>query len=249
MAVLGLCLSVLFVSVIVSTPIVHGQSLRRHHGHHSHPNYYDFEESVSRDLSGRLENDLVYGDSYRRKSDSHGYPRFLNRLRNYEPLRRQNDLRRYDDNGHEASSTRLFARRKRHNKHNVNTNYKVPTDEIKRDMIEDQIRNHENARGLHEVSYEVEVRKAQNSTTCSYTVEYIPIPANRRTRVPKNLQHVRCNHAGRSCQGADHYRCIQTYSNIEVSYGDGYRETIKIYVGCVCADYVLLKESPWPIDN
>lgn len=137
----------------------------------------------------------------------------------------------------------FFARRKRHNK----PSYRTFTNESKRDLISESHENHAQ-RGLR-APIEVEVKKAQNSTTCSYTVESIPIPDNRSTRVPRNLEHVRCNHAGKSCQGADHYCCIQTYSNIEVSYDDGYRETIKIYVGCVCADYILVRESLLPIDN
>jgi len=250
MAVLVLCLSVLFVSVIANTPIVHGRSLRQHHGHHSHPNYYDFEESASQDPSGRLEDDLVYNDSYKRKPESHEYSRILNRLRNREPSRRQ-DLRRYDVDGYEGSSVRFFARKKRHNKH---VKYETLTEENKRDLTADKISRIDDQEFLHNggdlhTSYEMEVKAAQNSTICSYTVESIPIPHIRGTRQPKDLEHVRCNHIG--CQDADPYCCIQTYRNVEVSYGDGYRETIKIYVGCVCAHRhrVLLTESQLPINE
>lgn len=100
-----------------------------------------------------------------------------------------------------------------------------------RDRRFDRLRSGESG-GFHTI-FELEVKEAQNSSICNYTVE--SIPDTRGSRVPKNLEHVRCNHIGSSCQGTGTYCCIQTYRNIDVSYGDGDKETIKLYVGCVCA--------------
>lgn len=242
MAILNItfCISVFVACVIVSTPLVQGRSLRRRHGHHSHSNYYNLEESLPRDLSKRLEDDLEYYRDYYGQTKKREYPQVLDRSSEYEDseeqvspslppflpryeneyssrgresLRRKEDsLRKYDDFD---VFSRIVARRKRHNKQRgSNGRY--------------QDKNY------HYDSFEMEVKVAQNHSICNYTVESIPDQSG-GSRIPRDLEHVRCNHLGSRCQGTSTYCCIQTYRNIEVSYGNGHNETMKLYVGCVCA--------------
>lgn len=274
MAIFGVefCLSVLIACIIVSTPFVQGRSLRRRHGHHSHSDYYNLDESLPRDLSRRLEDDLEH---YR---DFHGqtkipkleYPQVLDRSSEYEDSedrvspsfrrykheydsRGRESLRRKEDSLHDdfnALSMR-FVRRKRYNKHDSVTHQK--------NNEPSKINLKLNARYDYrvklypdkndEASFELEVKEAQNRSVCNYTVE--SIPDTRGSRVPKNLEHVRCNHIGSSCQGTGTYCCIQTYRNIEVSYGNGDKETMKLYVGCVCALQVFnnIQEPRLPIND
>ncbi|KYN39128.1 hypothetical protein ALC56_06554 [Trachymyrmex septentrionalis] len=242
------CLPVLVAYVIVNIPLVQGRSLRRRHGHHSHLNYYNFEESLPRDLSGRrLDDDLEYYHDFQGRKKSREYPQVLDRSLAYGedseervPMSFHRYKHEYDSrdrgslrkdfprkhNDFNALSMRFVARRKRHNKFGTVASYHRfnPRDVTWR--FEDELR-------VQEKVFELEVKQAQNSSICNYTVE--SIPDTRGTRVPKDLEHVRCNHIGSSCQGTGTYCCIQTYRNIEVSYGDGDTETMKLYVGCVCA--------------
>ncbi|KYQ58215.1 hypothetical protein ALC60_02635 [Trachymyrmex zeteki] len=238
------CLPVLVAYVIVNIPLVQGRSLRRRHGHHSHPNYYNFEESLPRDLSGRLDDDLEYYRDFHRQKKSREYPQVLDRSLEYEdseervPMSfrrhkheygsrdreslRKDYLRKHD---FDALSMRFVARRKRHDKRTVVNYHKFNPEDVTWQF--------ENQPRMQEKLFELEVKQAQNSSICNYTVE--SIPDTRGSRVPKDLEHVKCNHIGSSCQGTGTYCCIQTYRNIEVSYGDGDTERMKLYVGCVCA--------------
>ena len=233
------CLPVLVVYVIVNISLIQGRSLKRRHGHHSHLNYYNFEESPPRDLSRHLDDDDFQGQKKSRE-----YPQVLDRFLEYEdseervPMSfrrykhdsrdreslRKDFLRKHND--FDALSMKFVARRKRHNKFGTVANYHKfnPKDVTWR--FEDELR-------VQEKVFELEVKQAQNSSICNYTVE--SIPDTRGSRIPKDLEHVKCNHIGSSCQGTGTYCCIQTYRNIEVSYGDGDTETMKLYVGCVCA--------------
>ncbi|XP_020296654.1 uncharacterized protein LOC109861426 [Pseudomyrmex gracilis] len=225
----GLCLFGFFACVIVSMPIVQGRSPRRYHRHHySHPNYYDFAESHNSE----------YHDSYE-PAEKRGYPRdVLNHFSGNEEQilfpRRYNlrDLiqhRQKTRNIDASSSMKLVARRKRHNKHGGKLAYQVGFTEPDREITQWQ-----HDRDMEkQLRLEFEVKEAQNKSICNYTVE--TIPDTRGSRVPRNLENVKCNHIGSDCQGSASC-CVQTYKNIEVSYGDGYRETMKIYVGCVCAN-------------
>lgn len=267
----GFCLPVLVACVIVSIPFVQGRSLRRRHGHHSHSDYYNLEELLPRHLTGRLEDDLdfSYGQTKRRqvlgRSSEHEdseerVPPFFHRYKHEygskgrESLRRKEDfLRKHDDV--DALSMGYVARRKRHNKKGRTVSYQRISEQDKTNLSRQ--RNHRFDRlhsgesgGFHAI-FELEVKEAQNSSICNYTVE--SIPDTRGSRVPKDLEHVRCNHIGSSCQGTGTYCCIQTYRNIDVSYGDGDKETIKLYVGCVCAlqdlNSVQVVESQLPIND
>lgn len=230
------CILVVLTCVIVSTTLVQGRSLRRRHGHHALSDY--LEKSLPRDLSERLEDDLeyypdFYGQAKKRKhaqlldhSEYEEYedleervPPFLLRYehedgsRGRESLRRKEDfLLKHDD--FDAFS-RIVARRKRNNKHGGMRNQDKRNLQHRRNFLE------------------MEVKMAQNRSICNYTVESVPDLYG--SRIPRNLEHVRCNHLGSSCQGTNSYCCIQTYKNIEVSYGNGHNETMKLYVGCVCA--------------
>lgn len=154
--------------------------------------------------------------------------------RNYqESPRTSAEGSRYEDEGS------LDVRKIHHNRH---SNYRRASKEQRARELD----------LLHEKSlnkfYELEVREAQNSSVCNYTVE--SIPDDRGTRTPKLLEHVKCNHAGSNCLGASTHCCIQTYKKIKVSYGDGDSEVLKLYVGCVCAlRQVLLRESKLHIDD
>lgn len=253
---IGLCLPVLF-ACIVSMSIVQGRNLRRRHNHHSHPDYYlDFEESIPRDLSRRFEDDLEYQqDLYRRPMERRESSRILDRpveyeeqtplphrkhmydLRNYAESVRKNEARKQED-AIEDALTRFIVRRKRHNRHSGTVSYQKFSDQDRRDLEiskRRQLELYTSTTGGLRASFELEVKEAQNSSICNYTVESIPIPYN-RTRMPKDLEHIRCNYAGSSCQDTGNYCCIQTYRYIEVSYDNGEdREKMKIYVGCVCA--------------
>lgn len=274
MAVFGvrLCLPVLFACV-VSMSVVQGRNLRRRHNHHSHSDYYpNFEESMPRDLSRPLEDDLEYQqDPYRRQMERRESSRVLDRStkyeerlpsshrykhvydpRNYaESLRRKDEIRRQEDIIEDAS-TKFVVRGKRHNGHSGTVNYQIFSAQDKWDL-EQQIKQHTSTNSGLRASFELEVKEAQNSSICNYTVE--SIPDIRGTRTPKNLQHVKCNHAGSSCQNTGTYCCIQTYSYIDVSYGNGENREkmkMKIYVGCVCARRelnALVTESVLPIDD
>lgn len=274
MAIFGVrfYLSALVACIIVSTPLVQGRSLRRRHGHHSHLDYYNLEESLPRDLSGHLEDDLEdYRDSYG-QAKRRGYPEDLDRFSEYEDSehrvpsfrryrheydsRDRESLRRKEDFPHkhddfDALSTGFIARRKRHNKHDSNVIYQRINEQNKKNP---RLSGHRN-RGFelfssgNDNSFELELKVAQNRSICNYTVE--SIPDTRGSRVPKDLEHVRCNHIGSSCQSTGTYCCIQTYRNIEVSYGNGEKETMKLYVGCVCALQAFngVQESQLPINN
>jgi len=131
-----------------------------------------------------------------------------------------------------------FVRRKRYNKHDSVTHQKSnEPSKINLKLNGQYGYRFERSSKNDEAFFELEVREAQNKSVCNYTVE--PIPDRRGSRVPRNLEHVKCNHIGSSCQGTDTYCCIQTYKNIEVSYDNGDKETMKLYVGCVCALQVL----------
>lgn len=85
---------------------------------------------------------------------------------------------------------------------------------------------------LYNRHFEIEVREAQNSSLCNYTVIPIPDPGG---RIPRELEHVKCNHVGSRCQDEGTYCCLQTYRNMQVAYKDGKSDTIKVYSGCVCS--------------
>lgn len=85
---------------------------------------------------------------------------------------------------------------------------------------------------LYNHLFEVEVREAQNSSLCNYTIIPIPDPGG---RIPRELEHVKCNHVGSRCQDKGTYCCLQTYRNVQVVYEDGKMENIKVYSGCVCS--------------
>ncbi|XP_028048619.1 uncharacterized protein LOC114255037 [Monomorium pharaonis] len=250
-----LCIPVLVACVIVSTPAIQGRSLRRRHGHHSHSDYYNLEESLPRDLSGRLEDDLEYYRDYYGQTKKRKYPEVLDSTsefenseervppflpryeREYESRDRESSQRKWEDHPLLVDDDfdafpRIVARRKRHYKHG-------------RYQDKEQNRHY----------FEMEVKVAQNRSICNYTVESIPDHSG--SRIPRDLEHVKCNHLGSSCQGAGTYCCIQTYRNIEVSYGNGHNETMKLYVGCVCAfqgahhsdNVQSLTQSPLPIND
>ncbi|XP_011259112.2 uncharacterized protein LOC105253049 isoform X2 [Camponotus floridanus] len=238
---IGLCLPVLF-ACIVSMSIVQGRNLRRRHNHHSHPDYYlDFEESIPRDLSRRFEDDLEYQqDLYRRPMEKRELSRILDPVEYEErtPLPHRKHMKR------------------QHNKHSGTVSYQKFSDQDKQELEISKRRRQQLELYTSTISglrapFELEVKEVQNSSICNYTVKSIPIPYN-RTRVPKDLEHVRCNYAGSSCQDTGNYCCIQTYRYIEVSYDNGEdREKMKIYVGCVCAlqdlNNDLLSQSHLPI--
>ncbi len=62
---------------------------------------------------------------------------------------------------------------------------------------------------------------------------FIPIPDS-GGRIPRKLEHVKCNHVGSRCRDLGTYCCIQLYRYVEVFYEEGRVETMKIYFGCVC---------------
>lgn len=265
------CLSAILVCIIVcNVPVSEGRSLRRHH--HSHE-----REPVQRNLP-QLEDALEYRSFYERMVDRHGYAsdlvehslKFTNvkgRLENVPSphrFRHQYDSRnglkgrdsfpqrRKEMHRYNEELDQLSARRKRHNNHDNAVHYRKSTDQDKEDILlsrqnDQELQSGEDS-GLH--VYELEVKKAQNSSICNYTV--MSIPDDRGNRVPKDLEHVMCNHAGSNCKGTG-YCCIQTYKNIEVSYGDNDKEIMKLYVGCVCAHQVYndlrITESPLPIHD
>lgn len=254
---IGLCLPVLFACV-VSMSVVQGRNLRRRHNHHSHLDYYlDFEDSIPRDLSRRFEDNPEYQqDSYREQMERRESSRILDGpaeneeriplphrkhvydLRNYAESLRKDEPRRQANV--EDALTRFVVRRKRHNRHGSGSlNYqrfnKQDKWELDVNKQHQQLELYTSTTNGLRASFELEVKEAQNSSICNYTVESIPIPGNRTTRMPRDLEHIRCNYIGSSCQTGD-YCCIQTYRHVEVLYDDGEdREKMKIYVGCVCA--------------
>jgi len=226
-------------------PLVQGRNLRRRHGHRSHSDYYNFEESLPRDLLERLEGDLKYYRDFFRDGQMkrHEYPQVLDRFSEYEEERVPPSLRRYkhayDSRGRESLRREEDFLRK-HDDFNFNVQSRFVARNKRGSTVHYQLnkkilKSHNPSVKLHpeNTSFELEVKEAQNSSICNYTVE--SIPDTRGSRVPKDLEHVKCNHIGSICQGTGTYCCIQTYKNIEVSYGDGDKETMKLYVGCVCA--------------
>ncbi|XP_029157819.1 uncharacterized protein LOC114930236 [Nylanderia fulva] len=253
-----LCLLVLFVCVIVSTSVVEGRNLRRRHGHHFYPDYYqNFEESVPRDLSRRLEGDLEY--PYRMPTGRYESSGVVDRPAEYEdrmlPFRQYRhlyDLNNYDEpfqrKGETYRQGHPVIRGKRHG-HDDAVQYQ--------NFVTDQENRERSSQDLDEslmtspsvdirAPFEMEVKEAQNSSICNYRVE--KIPDIRGTRMPKDLEHIKCNRAGSKCQHVKqgYYCCIQTFKYIQVSYSDiGAKEKIKLYVGCVCAlqDNIHLSET------
>lgn len=228
--------------------------------------------SAHRRLDEERDEDLKYRDSYRRTDKWHDYPaaadrfgsseyedimeepapsparhhRYRHGTKTYESLQRGDDERWYDDDYERYASSKFVARRKRqNNRHGSPPVYRPITNEDRMDIRTSKQRDY-NAELLHidDLPFEMEVKEAQNSTICNYTVESISdrYAGQRGSRVPKDLEHVKCNHAGSSCQAGKHC-CIQTYRKIDVSYGDGTKERMKIYVGCVCARIRGLEES------
>ncbi|XP_077274147.1 uncharacterized protein LOC143903933 [Temnothorax americanus] len=255
----GFYLSVLAACIVISPSLIQGRSLRRRHGHHSHSSHYNLEESLPRDLSGRLEDDLEsYRNSYG-QTKTRGHPQILNRFSKYEgsedrvPPYFRRSRHESDSRGRESlRPMELVARRKRHNKHDSMAYQKLS-------KPNEQNGNHQGSND-HEPKVstrpiendppflELEVKEAQNRSICKYTVE--SVPDVRGSRVPKDLEHVKCNYMQSHCQGI--YCCIQTYKNIEVSYGDGEKEKMRLYVGCVCAEISIsndVRESHLPIDD
>ncbi|XP_066586532.1 uncharacterized protein [Prorops nasuta] len=145
--------------------------------------------------------------------------------------------------GHQVKSMQEGGpRRKRHNKHSSNVSQKMMTaqdakaaQEFMRAQQAQEAAKLTLDPGIYGKiveDYQLEVKEAQNSSICNYTV--VPIP-NVRGRNPRDLEHVICNHAGSRCQSLGQYCCIQTYREIEVTYGDKSSEVLRIYAGCVCA--------------
>lgn len=264
-----LCLFVLFAYVIVSTSVVEGRNLRRRHGHHFYPDYYqNFEESVPRKLSKRLEDDLEY--FYRKQTERRELSGVVNRpaeykerispLRRYthmydlttnydEPLRRKDETHRQEHLS-EDTLMKSVVRGKRHNRRDSTVRYQnFETDQDRKEMSRQDLEENEPLftspnDGLR-ASFEMEVKEAQNSSICNYSVE--SIPDIRGTRMPRDLEHIKCNHVGSKCQHTNHdyYCCIQTFRYVHVSYSDGGdSERIKLYVGCVCALQGLKHEVP-----
>lgn len=122
-------------------------------------------------------------------------------------------------------------RRKRHNsRHSKGVEYKQMTSAEERDFQESRKRGAvflENSE-----DFEVEVKEAQNNSICDYKV--VSIPDLVGNRIPADLEHVVCNHAGSRCQDKGFYYCLQTYRIIDVYHGHE-RSKMKIYAGCVCA--------------
>jgi len=178
--------------------------------------------------------------------DRYGHEHGHDPTTNYElPSLRQRERKETRGYDGESSNELGSARRKRHYKHGKAVNYRRMTEQDERDFL----RSERDQEPEPRESYELEVKKAQNSSICNYTV----VADTKRNRVPRDLEHVVCNHAGTSCQGAGSYCCIQTYRKIDVSYSDGNREIMKLYVGCVCALQVSaglrVVESPLPIHD
>ncbi|XP_058802013.1 uncharacterized protein LOC131670433 [Phymastichus coffea] len=98
--------------------------------------------------------------------------------------------------------------------------------------------------------FELEVREAQNSSLCNYTIIPIPDPGG---RVPRLLEHVKCNYVGNRCRERGSYCCVQTYRNVEVTYPGNKNDTIKVYSGCVCALQIYGTLKPYnpklPLDD
>lgn len=99
--------------------------------------------------------------------------------------------------------------------------------------------------------FELEVREAQNSSLCNYTVVSIPDPGD---RVPRVLEHIKCNYVGNRCRERGSYCCVQTYRMVDVSYeATGSNDTIKVYSGCVCALQIYGTLKPYnpklPLDD
>ncbi|XP_032677748.1 uncharacterized protein LOC116847154 [Odontomachus brunneus] len=279
-----LCLTILLICVIVDT--LEGSSWRRHHGHHSKPQYHGFKNPMSLDLLAKLsrnnEDHSRHHDTYRQKerrdyleAQVNSFPSLeyenadevqipvIHRRREVPKDFRQESLqmREADTRSKHEDGVRA-TQHVRHGSYLEDQPASFSSSEY--EDVEEQTpvvhrRRQARQRGsdrtsllkaLHEKSlnelYELEVREVQNNSVCSYTV--VPIPDPTGSRIPKVLEEVKCNHAGSSCLGTDAHCCIQTYKNIEVSYG-GKRNTIKLYVGCVCAREVLLKASQLPINN
>ncbi|KAL0106008.1 hypothetical protein PUN28_016019 [Cardiocondyla obscurior] len=253
MATFRFYLPALVACIVLGAALVQCRNLRHgHHLHHGHRdlNHHNLEESLPRDLLERPENvpehlrdsyeqekrerhDLDHLSQYENSEDQ--VPPFLHRHRHEHDWRRRETLRRKEEDFlHEqgdldALSTRFVSRRKRHHKHDT---------ALDQQGVEEL--NYKRTRGLHDheidlrsISFELDVKEVQNRSICNYTVE--SVPDYRGSRVPRGLEHVKCNYAGSRCQNDGPYCCIQTYRDIEVSYGNGDKEEIRHYVGCVCA--------------
>ncbi|EFN80281.1 uncharacterized protein LOC109504189 [Harpegnathos saltator] len=244
----GLCLTVLLTCVIVDM-LVQAASLRRHHSHHSRPQHDDFEELTSLGLSPKhSEKRHVYPRHRDNPRERRGYLQEsgagLFPSSDYEdvevqaPLlhRRRHVSRNYQGDEYE----RQHSARRLHHRHPAPSNSYLSVNERLRQL------NDRQANSLPDF-FELEVRQAQNSTVCNYTV--VPVPDPKGCRTPKNLEHIMCNRAGSSCFDTNSHCCIQTYKKIDVSYGDGTSDVIKLYVGCVCVRQELLIETKLPIDN
>lgn len=180
------------------------------------------------------------------------HPHHHHHNHNHHHHNHKNDLKDQEENPSKLEP-RDFAsfreRRKRHNtRHSKGVEYKQMTSDEERDFQESRKRG---AVFLEKSEdYEVEVKEAQNNSICDYKV--VPIPDLEGNRIPAELEHVVCNHAGSRCQDMGFYYCLQTYRIIDVYHGHR-RSKMKIYAGCVCALFdfpVVQPQSPrLPLDD
>lgn len=152
----------------------------------------------------------------------------------------EDDLRNLGMSDDEQPDFRKLLTSTRGGFHAINKRHNEPLDDAayaSMSEIDEKAFLKSRARGLHRRNkrYEVEIREAQNSSLCNYTIVDIPDPSPDNSRVPKNLVNVMCNHAGSRCRDTGNYCCIQTYTKIDVTYGNGENENLKVYTGCVCS--------------
>ncbi|XP_043273751.1 uncharacterized protein [Venturia canescens] len=167
-------------------------------------------------------------------------------VRDSEELQRRKSARSWE---------RLHAIRKRHNEAGRRLAHETITEQeetkIRRELAAN-IHHHNIAEKTRRKRFEVELKEAQNSSLCNYTVTEIRDTSEDRSRIPKHLVDVKCNHAGLKCREPGAHYCLQTYGKVEVSYSNGTTEVLKILTGCVCAlrEYARLEQfRPRIIDD
>lgn len=232
------CLIVLLVLLTAST--TQGRSSHRIHnrrngGLRSLANI-EFDEEMMEEMEKDLPALHSRRQHSRRQHSGHHGNLIQKVIADYEEIVRASEEEQQQKSA--WSSEQLHALRKRHNKARRGLVREMISEQEESEIensLAKNIHRHNIVDKTRRKRFEVELREAQNSSLCNYTVTEIRDTSEDQSRIPKHLVDVKCNHAGLKCREPGTHYCLQTYGKVEVSYSNGTTEVLKILTGCVCA--------------